>query len=271
MSIHKLLPCLLLLAACGDDETNRKAGNIQVTVYGEEFIEDEIPANDVADGWTIDFSKFLVVISGVTVGNHDVEDAFSAPDFAVFDLTKPSNGNGHPLGSGAAPGGDYDHAGYTIAPIASGAGARAANATADDLTLMADNGYSVYIQGTATKGGETITFSWGFTSATTYEHCETNAVVDGGTATSQITIHADHILYDSLVSETPDIRFDLIAGAAGDDDDVTLAELATVDISTLDNYQVGNNTSVVNLAQFLAAQVPTVGHIDGEGHCETAN
>lgn len=268
MMLRISLSALMALAACGDDDL--ADGKLQVTVYGEEFIEDEIPANDVADGWSIDFSRFLVSVSQVKVGNHSNEEAYFSPGTRVFDLAKPSNGQGHVLEVKDVVGGTFDHGSYVVGPA--GGGALTGNATNEDVTLMVDGGYSVYVQGTASKGGETIDFAWGFEAHTAYSHCETSAKVDGNTASAQITIHADHLFYDSLVSETPDIRFQLIADADADDSgDVTLAELAAVDITDLENYQVGNNTSVTTLAAFIAAQVPTLGHIDGEGHCEAGH
>ena len=87
-------------------------------------------------------------------------------------------------------------------------------------------------------------------------------------ARDQLTIHADHLFYDSLISEEPAVRFDLIASADIDDDgEVTLAELAAVDITGQSNYGVGNRTDIRDLAAFIAAKSASVGHIDGEGHC----
>jgi len=271
MTVRLSLMCLVFGAAtvsCSDDD-KLAPGTIQVTVYGEDEIEDELSSNDVADGWTIDFSRFLVVLSDVSVGNDDDEGVFSAPAETVFDLTKPSNGMGHVLGSGAAPGGTYDLAAYTIGPAT--AAATAGNVTADDVALMSTGGYSVYLQGTATKGGASIDFAWGFTSNTHYGDCETNAKVDGNTATTQITIHAEHIFFDSRSEDAADIRFQAIADADADHSgDVTLAELAAVDLSTL-SYDAAGDTNLTTLAAFIAAQVTTIGHVDGEGECEATH
>lgn len=113
---------------------------------------------------------------------------------------------------------------------------------------MTDGGLSVYVAGSATKGDEVETFTWGFTGRTRYEACESEAVVKAATQASvQLTIHGDHLFYDDLFSETPSVRFDLIAAADGDGDgDITQAELAAVDIRPLANYQVGS-TGITNL------------------------
>lgn len=256
-----------LVDACGDDATLAD-GTLQVTIFGEDFIEDRIPSNDVADGWTIDFSRFLVAVSDLSVGKAGATAALVSSETRVFDLTKPSNGLGHLVATRDVAGGIYDVLAFTIGPATTGA--IAGNATQADVSAMVTGGYALLIEGTATKGGEAIDFAWGFTGSTRYEPCETSAKVDGGTGTTQITVHADHLFFDSLVSETPDIRFQIIADAdSNGDDEVTLAELAAVDIRSLSNYQVGNRTSVTDMKAFLEAQVGTLGHVDGEGHCET--
>ena len=50
--------------------------------------------------------------------------------------------------------------------------------------------------------------------------------------------------------------------------EVSQAELEAVDIRPLANYQVGS-TDIMDLWHFIEHQTTTIGHIDGEGHCET--
>ena len=135
---------------------------------------------------------------------------------------------------------------------------------------MVDGGFSVYIAGSATKGEEVKTFAWGFATRTQYKACESEALVKAATsATVQLTIHGDHLFYDDLFSETPSVRFDLIAAADGDGDgDITQAELEAVDLRPLENYQVGS-TGITDLWKFVEHLTSTLGHIDGEGHCES--
>ena len=54
---------------------------------------------------------------------------------------------------------------------------------------------------------------------------------------------------------------------------ITLAELAAKDIRSETRYQVGSlrdpdGATVTNLKQYLEVQAGTLGHINGEGHCE---
>lgn len=225
-----LLSNLLLLSACGTTEE----GTVIVTAYGESFIEDGIPAPDVGDGWAVDFSRFEVSIRDVTVAGTAIE----VP--AAIDLSASSSGAGHELGSALVGAGKHTGASFTIA--------------------------RVEVVGTATKGTATKSFDWVFDRATRYERCDTTThVTDGGRATFQITVHADHLLYDSLVSSEPEVLFQPLADADADGDGViTQPELAARDIG---GYDPGSEDGVDDLWAWLNALARTLGHVDGEGHC----
>ena len=67
----------------------------------------------------------------------------------------------------------------------------------------------------------------------------------------------------------PNVAFDLIAASdANADGAVTQEELAAVDITAEARYQVGSH-DIKDLWSFIAYQATTVGHINGEGHCES--
>ena len=261
----------VLLTACGDDP----AGTITATTYGEAFIEDGIPADAVEDGWAVRFDSFLV-----SIGNPKAKAGEGGPEVRddqlyVVELARPSSGAGYALASFAAPAGTYDHYGYQLRPAAD---AVAVNATAAEVTAMKAAGASIWVRGTATKGADTRTFDWAFPFTLTYAHCEMNVTIAGDEVEMQSTIHADHLLYDDAVSAEPALRFQLIADADGEDGTtpdgaITLAELAAVDIRGQARYQVGSlrdprGDAIVNLRQYIEHQVTTVGHINGEGHCE---
>lgn len=220
---------LVLLLACGGSGE----GVLTVSVYGEAFIEEGIPASET-DGWSVTFERFAVVLRDVKVGDREVVVTYP------IDLTKPSDGAGYTMGSGPVPSGEYTDASFTIARIE--------------------------LEGAATKGEETKTFNWVFDEAVHYSDCDTTTVVpDGGSATFQITIHADHLLYDSLVSETPGLVFQGIADADADGDgEITREELSVADLGA---YDPGSEGDIDNLWDYLAAQAASVGHADGEGHC----
>jgi hypothetical protein len=242
-------------------------GTVEVAVYGEAFIEEGIPAEEFSDGWAVTFDSFLVTLSEVTVTAGHGAPALSAPAQRVFDLSKATLGKGTPVVSKTIDGGDYDHVTYQIGPARSGAAAGNTLA-AGALEGMVTAGESVRVSGSATKAGKTVRFAWGFPRRTDHA-CHVGLKVDGGSARAEITIHGDHLFYDDLLSKEPDLAFDLIAASDTDADGaVTQAELTAQDIRGQSRYQVGN-IPATTLWSFIAHQATTLGHIDGEGHCDT--
>jgi hypothetical protein len=219
-------------------------GILRTRIYGEELVEQGIPADVFVDGWEVSFTRFLVVVDDIAA--HDVK----AGGRYAFDLTDASSGEGQEIVSLTVPEGEQA-LDYRIAP--------------GEMAM----GYSLFVEGAATKHDATIDFAWGFDTTTEYSECEVaDFVAKNGEATTVITIHADHIFYDDLDSPEPNVAFDLIAASDADmDGTVTKAELLARDITTEARYQVGSR-DVTNLWDFMSVQTTTVGHIDGEGHCE---
>jgi len=258
-------------AGCGGGE-DEGTGTLNVTTWGEEFIEEGIPADVFEDGWAITFHKFIVVLHDVSVAEEGVEDeALAALEgCAVFDLVKKGPAT---LASLEAAEGEWSHTSYAVKPAAADCASDVGTADPEDAAMMVEKGYSVYLEGAAKKDGGEIAFSWGFAGATSYSPCHSTAVVkDGGEASVQLTIHGDHFFYNSLVNPEAALEFQVIADADADNDgNITMGELenfAGDDFKALDNYDVGD-LGVDNLYDYLQAQSATIGHIDGEGHCET--
>ncbi|MCA9712534.1 MAG: hypothetical protein KDK70_42290 [Myxococcales bacterium] len=251
-----LVVLALVASACSTEPART---SLRITAWGEDYIEQGIPAEVLSDGWAISFDRFLVAIDAVDMEGTPLPGAF------VVDLTQPSMGEGHALGEVLVPAEDHPHLSFEIHPVTE---AQAISASEDDRTQLLDEGLSMLVEGEATRGGETIGFSWGFATSTRYHECHGAAdLADDPDPSSQLTIHADHLFYDDLDSEEPNVAFDLVASADADGDgEVTPAELRAVDISTQTRYQVGSR-DITDLWGFIETQTGTVGHIDGEGHC----
>jgi len=225
------LALTLLATGCGEGE-----GTLVVTAYGEDFIEEGIGADAVADGWSVTFDRFEVTIAEVVAAEEAVAVTGS------IDVAQPSSGAGHRLGSVAVAEGDYTDASFTIE--------------------------RVEVDGRASQGGQDKTFHWIFDEPTHYQGCETTtSVPDGGEGTFEITIHGDHLLYDSLVGAEPELLFQALADADADADGaISPAELAATDIGA---YDPGSEGGIDDLWAWLTALAHTLGHVDGEGHCHT--
>lgn len=253
-----------IVLSCGDETETEGEGNLTVTLWGEEYIEDGIPSEEFADGFSVTYTKFLIALSEVSAAEEDKSKAITASEMKIWDVTKAGPVT---IVSKTVPSGDYTHTAYRISPAT--AAAVAGNADDADLQRMKDDGLSVYVEGTATDGTTAVTFAWGFDTDTTYDPCHSIGVLAAdGKATIQLTIHGDHLLYDSAISDDPDLRFNDVALADTDADGiVTEEELLAYDITTLSNYVVGS-LEIDNMYDYIAHMTSTLGHIDGEGHCE---
>lgn len=274
-----MLAACTALAGCGSDDDGiggDATGTATFSVWGEEFIEDEIPAEEVEDGWRVEFDKFLIVLGHVNVADGSKGQGAHLHGTTLYDLKQ---GRGQ-VGSAELASGRWDEVSYMVAPA--DAETKLGNgASQDDLTALVDGGYSIWVEGTATKAGATKTFAWAFADTTHYDRCVTVgegsetpgfSVPDGGEESVELTIHGDHFLFDDLASADAVLRFDALASAddAGDADGViTLEELANVKLVDIPEGTYGTGAADVNdLRGFIEGQTRSLGHFNGEGHCE---
>jgi hypothetical protein len=272
-----------VLAACSDSSSSEDGadgqGTVTFTTYGEDYIEKEIPATAVEDGWSIRYNRFLIVLADVHVGVDGKDPVAKLPVAKLFDMHSP--GEKSVVTFPNLPGRPYDHVSYRVSPAPSNV-ELGQGATDADKAMMIQNGYSMYVEGSATKGALTKSFTWGFTTDTLYDKCkgelagkETDGVVvtNGGTDSVQLTIHGDHLYYDDLQSPDAKVRFDSIAAADADNDGkVTLDELSKVQLAdrtkiTAGPYGTGSASGINDLRTFIEALSRTVGHFRGEGEC----
>lgn len=262
---------LLAGASC---EADAGKGSVQFTTWGEEYIEEGIPASEFADGWGVTYEKFLIVLGDATVADRSGDVGGALDGTWAFDMTRPGPHEWGTLGGLEAR--RWDDVGVESVPA--GPGTQAGSCTHEDLALMRDGGLVVHVEGTATDGTRTVAFSWDFTQRTLFSSCHSDehgdgvVVPDGGTEIVQFTIHGDHFFYDDLQGEEPSLRFQAIADADDGDGRVTLEELEAVDLTDLpvDQYGTGGDGSVVNLRQFIEALSHTLVHYRGEGHCHSS-
>jgi hypothetical protein len=273
-------------AGCGESAT----GTARFTTWGEDYIMDSIPADATGeegfiDGWTLTYDKFLVAFHEIVVANDKGETAATHTGSFVVDNKQDGRKDLVTFPDLAARA--WNRVSYQIKPAL--ADSVLVSATAADRDLMVSNGYSIYVSGAATKlgaEGQTVTktFHWGFTTATQYKECQQATesgqaiqgivVTNGGTDTSELTTHGDHLYYDRLMAaDDPavktSLRFDEKAAAdANGDDEITLEELTAVPIDVRKYDPSG--LPAPNLGAFMTALARTVGHFRGEGECAIA-
>ena len=236
--MRTLLLTLPLLAACGE-------GTWIATTWGEDYIEQGIPASEFADGCWVEFSAFEVQITEAALLDGDGEVVGDA-GVGRFELTEPGP---QELGRADVAAKTYATARFRIAPT---------------------DGPSVRAAGTLSCGeDQAVGFDWAFSTDTTYV-CEPTdlTLAAGGEGTTELTVHGDHLFYDGLEDPDASVRGQAILDADGDaDGEVTLQELGSVSVAGL-GYTVGSASEVEDLAAFVEHLTTTVGHVDGEGHCQ---
>jgi hypothetical protein len=264
---------ILLSALTGCDGGK---GSVSFNTWGEGYIEEEIPASEFEDGWTITFDRFLLNLGHVTVAGAGGETAARMDGTILFNHKLPGE---KPVFTAAdLPAGPWEKVSFEI-PVADASAALSDGVTEADRQLLVDAGAAMHVTGSATKGAVTKTFDWSFPRGTLFDDCEGDRdgkltpgalVTNGGTDQIQLTIHGDHLFYDDLQSPNAALRFDPIAAADVDADGaVTLEEMSAVKLFDIDagTYGTGSAAGVDDLGAFVIALSQTVGHFRGEGEC----
>jgi hypothetical protein len=256
-----LLSLAFAFSSLGCDDSEESTGNLIVTVWGEEYIEESIPSSEFKDNWSISYSKFIVNIESLNGADTDMDGIWG------IDLTKSGP---HTIFNGQAKATSVAPLSYSITQTSNES--VNFNIESKDFELMKSENYSVFVEGVARKDGSEIQFSWGFTSNTLYNECHATGLVGSDDSQpTQLTIHGDHLFYESLVDSQAGLRFQVIANADTNSDSIItkqeLEDFSGLEFTSLDNYDVPADSNIDNLWDYLSAQVTTIGHIDGEGHC----
>ena len=271
---------LLSLSGCSSSDggaTPVGKGKVSFTTWGEAYIEVGLPKDAFEDGWSVEYSRFLITLRDVKVAGADGAVVAQMAKPKVFDMVKA--GQKAVVSFADLPAQAYTKVSYQIGPV-DAAAELGDGVTAADRDDLVKNGASLHVVGEATDGTTKKTFDWYFSVATAYENCkaerdgkETDGVVvtSGGDDVNQLTIHGDHLFYDDLAASTAKLRFGNIAAADKDGDGkITLAELSAVKLATIPKekgtYGTGAS-SIDDLGAFVSALSRTVGHFRGEGEC----
>jgi hypothetical protein len=278
----------LSLGMTGCAETGSE-GTLSIRVSGEEAAQGGYPVGEgedqiaFADGWTLEFHKVIVSLTQFTLATEDGEEALLHSDPVLVDLHQGTPELWRFEGLAAQR---WDAVGYQYAKPASDV--RVVNDLSEaDVKRMQDEGYSLLIEATARKEDREVELSWGFPLAIDVQHCQngldgTDGIVvrDNATTSAEITVHLDHLFFDSYATEEPNLRFDPLAETAPEDGPLLLEALAAQDnLSDIKGrngqplglaYDPGSAFHPVptNLEEYVSAAAETTGHWNGEGHCE---
>ncbi len=271
----------LALTACGGE-----VGSLAITVSGEDAAVNGYDEGAFADGWTMRFDALVVSLSAFDLHGAQGEDALLESDPVLVDLHQ---GDQVAWSFEGVPARRWEDVRFVIGP----ATPEARDVGSVDPALrarMIDEGLSVLVIGHAEKDELARDFEFAFALDVAHSRCHaadgTDGVVVGAGAgnEAQITLHWDHLFFDSLALDDASMRFDAIAAAGDGSAPITLADLSSqrlADLRGLDGGPLvdGDGAPIVyvpgstplaepTLRGMIEAVAATVGHLDGEGHCE---
>jgi len=286
------LAALLALTACGGDETEG-TGSLRVRISGEQGAKVGYPFTadgetiGFVDGWSLTFDTVVAGVGGVRLRTASGEEAVVDVDDVVAELRVED-----PLAwtLEGIPARRWDRVSYDL--LVPPVGARNLGAVSETtLARMRTLGAALYVAGTATPAtGTAVTFELYLPDAVAADSCvsgldETNGVIVAANTVNdvELTLHLDHFFFDSLTDDAV-MRFEAIGAAASATNHVTLDDLTTQDLTELRNtagtplideagapivYDPGAAPlAAQTLREFIRANARTVGHFNGEGHCD---
>lgn len=302
MTTTRSIPLALLLASSLNCTGTGSTGSAQVFIEAEDTIPEGLEPGDgeenIVDGWTVRYSKFLVTVGDFKASRSSAPDEIlSDPGQTVVDLLHLPAGGFVLTEFDDIAAERWDRVGYSL-PNADDSAEAADGTDAADRDFMVQAGLSLHVEGEISKpDGEScvlgdpaacskapvVRFSWSLAAGTSFADCASPdgvagfAVPSGGTAQIKPTIHGDHWFFTNITqgAEITERRAQWIADADADlDGETTLDELRAAPAAKLFPAELGYNLSgalipVVTAYDYLEAQVRTLGDFQGEGECPT--
>lgn len=237
-------------------------GILVVRANGEDFVRQGFTTKD---GWEVSFDHLYVSLDQVAAFQTDppfdpeagaeleAKAEASVQEAKIVDLAEGDDA-AEPIlvAEVEAPAGRFNALSWRMVPASQGP----------------SQGYSIWMQGTATKDGQTLPFTvkvseeLAFTCGDFVGDERKGILADGATADVEATFHFDHLFGDGEAPADDDIN----TGALGFGPLAALAENGEVNV---DSAALKQGLSEADYATFMGI-LPSLGHV-GEGHCEEVN
>jgi hypothetical protein len=261
-------------------------GRVAIRVSAGEQAERGFPSHLLEDGWSVQFTRYLVSTGGFTLTSDATGEVRRSARHVVLDLNK---GDGE-LGALEGLSAGRWQVGFDVSPPPEGAEA-GPQVSAGDVRRMRERGWAYWLEGVAVKApAGVLRFEMGFPVDARMARCTNGAdgtlgvvVPENSTAQAEVTVHAEHMLYDRLgTHKGVKLRFEAFAAVAGEDRLITTDELATQDLLSLRGldggelvdpgkgpvvYQPGSY-AVRTLLDFVSQSIVDQAHLNGGGICE---
>jgi len=273
-----------------------EVGSLRVTLSGEQGAKVGYPFTvdgetiGFVDGWSLRFDEVVVGVGDFRLRGADGEEAPLVADDVVASLRTDDPVAWEFEG---LPARRWDRLSYALRVPSDGT-RNLGGVPEATLARMRALGAALYVTGTATSAaGRAVTFELHLPDAVVADRCESGRDARPGVVVTpsartdvELTVHLDHLFFDSLVVETAEMRFEALAAVADDGGRITLDALAAQPLADLRDatgaplrdeagallvYDPGSAPlAAPTLREFVRASLWTVGHLDGEGHCEYA-
>ncbi|MCP3099741.1 hypothetical protein LZ198_12775 [Myxococcus sp. K15C18031901] len=277
---------VLGLAGGGCDPT--ALGDVTVTMSGGDGTQRGLPDTVFEDGWSIQFTKYLVSLGDVTVTSASGEVQRS-PRHVLVDVQKGDVPLTELRGLSA---GRWD-VGFHVSPPTEGTELADGQVSPEDLARMRERGFSYWVEGRAVKAGAgVLTFQMGFPVDVRMVDCINGVdgtqgiiVPESSTARAEVTIHAEHMFYDRLgTHQGVKLRFDAIAATASPEGLIVPEGLSSQQLTDLRDregqelrdakgqpvvYLPGAH-DVRTLQEFVTQSIVDQAHLNGGGVCTVA-
>lgn len=277
------LACALLtlpLTACGPSADE---GRVEVLLQAEDTITEGLNPGtgpeDLVDGWTARFDKYVVAVGNVRLGRDANDIEVRDETRRAYDLVQIPQSDWLLTEIEDVEAKRYDFFGYET--VHANDAERHESVTEEDFEEMVEHDATYLIEGAITRDDEEVTFRFLVPAETAFGPCEADGIpgvpVTGDVTTAVgITIHGDHMFFDSFGTHDVQRRAQWIADADLDDSGhvdeeelMTITGTALSELFPSDEYALGGWTAfpIESAYDFLRAQLQTQGHFLGEGEC----
>ncbi|WP_233602004.1 hypothetical protein [Corallococcus sp. CA047B] len=282
------LPLLLgavALAATGCGETAAR-GDVRLTLSGGDGTQRGYADHLFQDGWSVQFSKYLVSVGDFTLTSA-AGDVHASPEHVLVDVQKEDV----PLTGLTGLEAGRHQVSFRVSPPEARTVA-GVSVSADDLAMMRERGFSYFVEGRAQNRGPALglyTFRMGFPVNARMVDCINGVdgtqglvVPENSVAEAEITIHAEHMFYDRLGTHRGvQLRFEAIAATADANHAITPEGLSSQDLLDLHGldggelrdaqgqpvvYQPGAH-DLRTLQAFVTQSIVDQAHLNGGGVC----